>query len=120
MARKPITVKVEGLDRLAAKLDRLPAGMLRGAESAVAATTDAVRDLMRDAAPVDTGELRDSIQAEHSGLSGTVAATAGHADDVEFGTSKMAEQPFATPAAEQGRAILVEQVREHVRGELPT
>ena len=119
MGRGPIRVSVEGLDRLAAKLDELPPEMLRGAASAVAATTDAVADLMRESAPVDTGELRDSVEGQAAGLHGEVRVTASHGVHVEYGTSRTPEQPFATPSAERGRRILPDEVKRHVRQELP-
>jgi HK97 gp10 family phage protein len=120
MVRPEMSVKVVGLDRLRDKLAELPEDIRRGAEAAVAATVDAVADLAREAAPIgETGELRDSIQGEVSGLSGTVGATADYASFVEFGTSKMSERPYLWPAGEQGRKILAEQLAEHVPGELP-
>lgn len=45
-------------------------------------------------APVDTGELRDSIDYEVKGDELFIGAKAEHAPFVEYGTSKMKRQPF--------------------------
>jgi hypothetical protein len=50
---------------------------------------------MKRLAPVDTGELRDSIEAVGGGR---INIAAKHAGDVEFGTKNMAAQPYARPA----------------------
>jgi HK97 gp10 family phage protein len=53
--------------------------------------------------PVDTGELRDSIGAtwDASTLTLTLHADAPHAAFVEFGTSRMAAQPYLRPTLAQ-------------------
>lgn len=62
----------------------------------------------REDVPVDTGFLRDSIQA--SGQSVTVGAS--YAGFVEFGTVKMAAQPFFWPAVERVRSEMHEDMRQ--------
>lgn len=57
-------------------------------------------------APVDTGELRASIQHDVSGANGTIEATAEHAPYVEFGTSRQRAQPFFYPAVDREMANL--------------
>lgn len=53
-------------------------------------------------APVDTGFLRNSIQAtvEPGALEAEVAAGAQYAVHVEYGTGNASAQPFMTPAAD--------------------
>lgn len=53
-------------------------------------------------AAVDTGEMQAGINSVHGGLSATVNAPVEHSLYVEYGTSKMAAQPFMRPAAEAG------------------
>ncbi|MFC5947074.1 HK97-gp10 family putative phage morphogenesis protein [Pseudonocardia lutea] len=63
-------------------------------------------DIAQDAkryAPVDTGELRESITAEVHGTTGTVKATAEHAAYVELGTRYQSAQPYLRPALYQQR-----------------
>lgn len=68
--------------------------------------TEAIAEDARRYAPVDTGELRGSIQATPAvdGV-GHVIATADHASYVELGTYKMDAQPYLRPALYQRRAI---------------
>lgn len=55
--------------------------------------------------PVDTGALRNSIQTEmETDTSGVVFTNQEYAAYVEYGTSKMAAQPYMTPAAEGERS----------------
>ncbi len=57
-----------------------------------------VAEAARGACPVDTGRLRASIEVSADGNSASVTAGAPYAAYVEFGTWKMAAQPFLTPA----------------------
>lgn len=52
-------------------------------------------------APVDTGNLRNSITTTVNGLSAEVGPTAAYAPFLEGGTRKMAARPFMGPAADQ-------------------
>lgn len=54
-------------------------------------------------APVDTGNLRNSITTAVTGdgLTAAVVATASYAPFVELGTSRMAPQPFMGPATDR-------------------
>ena len=54
-------------------------------------------------APVDTGALRASIQAQGGGMRATVSAGVLYAIFVEFGTSRMGAQPFFIPSVEAER-----------------
>ena len=55
------------------------------------------------AVPVDTGNLKNSIQTDHQGTTATVTAHAEYALYVEMGTARMGAQPYMTPAAEAAR-----------------
>lgn len=52
---------------------------------------------------VDTGNLKNSIGTDIApdGLSGATGPTAHYGGYVEFGTSKMAAQPYMNPAADK-------------------
>jgi HK97 gp10 family phage protein len=52
------------------------------------------------AAPVRTGALRGSIKVTGSGLTATVGTDLRYAPYVEFGTGKMAPEPFLNPAVD--------------------
>lgn len=116
--RDGINVTVRGMGELRRSLADMQAAIRAGAAKAVAAETEAVADDMRRGAPRDSGELVDSIQAEHDGLSGTAAATARHAAHVEHGTSDTPAQPFAQPAAEQARRRFPRRLADAIGDEL--
>lgn len=72
--------------------------------------TDAIADDMRRYVPVLSGDLRSTIRPEHFDGRGRVwfGDVAGDVDYhlyVEFGTSRMAAQPFARPALYQTRVV---------------
>jgi HK97 gp10 family phage protein len=96
-------------------------------------------DIQADAtqrAPVDTGFLRDSIYAGTSegsdygaggmarphlpevhrppGISAVVAVSATYAAYLEYGTHRMAAQPYFTPAVERAREPFKSAAREAV------
>ena len=56
--------------------------------------------------PVDTGELRDSIEVEATGDTVYVVVTANHWPYLEFGTSRMEAQPFIRPALNRRRGVV--------------
>lgn len=55
---------------------------------------------MQEATPVDTGELRGSENASVGSKELRLTAGTDHAGFVEFGTRKMAAQPFMRPTVE--------------------
>lgn len=59
---------------------------------------DTFFDIAYDLCPVDTGELISSIGGSTNGESVEVYADADYAQYVEYGTSKMEEQPYFRPA----------------------
>jgi hypothetical protein len=72
--------------------------------------TDAVADDMRRYVPVLSGDLRSTIRVEHGhGFGRVFFGDVGRGIDyhlyVEFGTSRMAAQPFARPALYQSRSV---------------
>jgi len=87
---------------LAAELAAVPARVVRLSSSTMTRIAGKLRDEAKAAAPVDTGELRDSIEIQGGEGYRIVRATAGHAYYVEFGTGDTAPQPYLWPAA--GRA----------------
>lgn len=84
--------------KLIAYQSSLPA---RATRTETRAAKNAVQRIKRRA-PVDTGELRDSIHQD----GGRVVAEAEHAGYVEFGTYKMAAQPYFIPGLMESRGDL--------------
>lgn len=113
---KGLSVSFDG-DDISKVVAELSTKARAAAEQAVGDETAQVGQDMRDGAPVDTGELQDSIVTAHSGMEGTAEATARHAVFVEHGTSKMDAKQFALPAAEQARGRFVRRVSDAVAKE---
>jgi HK97 gp10 family phage protein len=116
-AARMLKVTIKGLPGAQAKIRRLPGQINRGADRAVQQTAQRIMRTAKRLAPVDTGELRESIHLEGDpAVDGGmfVVASAEHAIYQEFGTYKMASQPFMTPAAEEGRKLLPEAARKQI------
>lgn len=62
-------------------------------------------------APVDTGYLANSIEGKVNNAGGQVTSGAEYWAYVEYGTYKMAAQPFVTPAVEAVEPQFVEAMR---------
>ena len=71
------------------------------AEDAVDAAADAIVQKAQELVPVRTGFLKSTIQKVVAGAAiRLVTALAPYSQFVEFGTSRMAAQPFLRPALE--------------------
>jgi HK97 gp10 family phage protein len=82
------------------------------------AAAETVAEIARQLAPVDTGELRDKIKAKHLSRYSQVEAGAKHSGYVEFGTYKMAAQPYLRPAIDQYQQVILSAVAESMNGEI--
>jgi HK97 gp10 family phage protein len=82
------------------KINIIRKNIPRAEAASAEAIVDHVWPTAQRLVPVDTGFLWSSIKGKTSGGSFEVKASARYASFVEFGTSKMAAQPFMTPAVE--------------------
>jgi HK97 gp10 family phage protein len=80
--------------RLVSKLSYIVAATDSAAQKAVENTANRVGDEAQARAPVRTGQLRDSKKVEIAFLVALVGFTAPHSNFVNFGTSRMAANPF--------------------------
>lgn len=79
----------------------------------VAGTALAIETHAKLFVPVDTGNLRSSIQAQpDSPTQWTVATGVEYSIWVEYGSSKAAAQPYLTPAAELARPRFLAEMRD--------
>lgn len=113
-----MSVSVSGTDSLRAKLANAGPKIRKAAGEVVESETLEIADDMRAAAPVDTGELRDSIQSTADDVRGFAWADARHAVFVEFGTKSAPEQPFILPTAEKHRRPYVRNMSVRINEEL--
>lgn len=97
-------VEIRGKDVLVNRINRMLEDVSgNNLADVVTRGLEPVAESARLKAPVRTGELRRSIKTrairnERNMVEGAVVATAPHAPFVEFGTRKMAAQPFLRPA----------------------
>jgi len=97
--RHPLTISAEAQER---------------AEAAVAKASHDIEGLAKRIVPVDTGNLKNSIQVQEDGsLAATIGPRGVEYDYyVEFGTRHMGARPYMTPAAEHVRAAFIEAMRQ--------
>jgi HK97 gp10 family phage protein len=86
--------------QLQADLGKLSARAVPTASRAVAKTAHDIEADAKGLAPVDTGNLRNSISSDIGVLSAEIGPTAEYGLYVEEGTSRMAPQPYMGPAAD--------------------
>src|SRR5690348_3671707 len=82
------------------------------------AAAEKVADIARELVPVKTGFLQSSIIAVHFAKSSRVDVRAKYAGYVEFGTWKMAAQPYLRPAIDQHQREILNAVAEAMIGEI--
>lgn len=108
-----IRVDARELVRLAGDLGKVQID--EAARKVVAEDGLALKTDMAQRAPVLTGALSGSIQLTVSGLSARVDAKIRYGGFQEFGTSKMAPQPYALPAYQAAFGPFVQHLEEAAR-----
>lgn len=88
------------LRKLAADLGAAPGRVRHDVEGILERAADNLVARARALAPVETGELRNSIRASGSGMDRAVTAAVDHAVYVEHGTRNMQPRPFMGPATD--------------------
>ena len=102
-----MTFKIEGIKGLQADLRRLRSDIRKAVRPVVASRARTIRTKIRDAAPVLTGDLRQSVEASISsdGLTAVVYSDHEIARLIEFGGLRTRAQPyFLGTAASQAAA----------------
>lgn len=113
-----MAVEIKGLDSLMAKLNAMGGNVLDALEKATKQTSLAAQADARDNAPVDTGNLKQSISTEHA--RSTEAATSTVYTNVEYGlyqemgTVKMAAHPFLMPALNANKSTFEQLARKEL------
>jgi HK97 gp10 family phage protein len=118
-----VGVQVLGLPAAIAKLRLIGGATSRRLGYILYATAQRVESVAKEKVPVESGNLESGISTTKLGIYDWVvvaASTAGNIEGkntkeyaafVEYGTSKMAAEPFMRPAAAKGREYLVSNVR---------
>jgi HK97 gp10 family phage protein len=96
-----ITIDTSELAALAAELAGAPGRAQAGALIHNRLSAGRVEATAKSLVPVETGLLRGSITADVSGLIAEIGTDVPYAGFVEYGTSRMAPQPYMGPAGDR-------------------
>lgn len=112
-------VSVSGTDALSRRLNVLEKDIRKAALHGLETGADRIAKDARARVKTtsgDTGALENSIETrvDPRTLTVTVEATAPHAAFVEYGTVHQAARPFMTPALEENRAAVADDVARAV------
>lgn len=113
-----ITLRVRGSAELRRALERLRGAERRQAQQdGLEAGARIVETYAKLAAPVDTGTLRNSIMLDEVTPERAILGPhVDYAEHVEFGTSRMAAQPYLRPAVDEHEREIVDAIEAAVRG----
>ena len=114
-----MAVEIKGLDSLMHKLDRMGGNVLDALEKATKQTSLAAQADARDNAPVDTGNLKQSISTEHErsieAATSTVHTNVEYALYQEMGTVNMAAHPYMMPALNANKSTFEQLARKELK-----
>jgi HK97 gp10 family phage protein len=102
-----VNIDASEVRTLAIDLSAAPARIQRRASTAIRKTAHDIEADAKIFAPVDTGNLRNSISSDIHELSAVIGPTANYGGYVELGTSRMSPEPYMRPAFDR-RAPLLE------------
>lgn len=113
----PISIRIRGSEQLRRNLNRLNGPQRRQAQrDGLEAGARIVETHAKVYCPVDTGTLRNSIMVDETTPDRAVIAPhTDYAQHVEFGTSRMAAQPYMRPALDQHEGEILGAIEATVR-----
>lgn len=110
------TFKVEGLHPAISYIDRIVSRLDTNVEKVLKETAESVANDAKGKAPVDTGNLKDSIRVTESNATrAAVESQAGYSGFVEYGTMDMSAQPFFYDAVQKATQELRRRMGESLR-----
>lgn len=101
-----------GLSSLMGQIGATAAETIEAASSTMKTTTGQVQATAKQVAPKRTGYMANNISVEPvkktaTSVTGTVNAKADYSSFVEFGTYKMAAEPFMRPAVSAAQSFFI-------------
>lgn len=110
-------VDANGLSSAKRRLQRIADRLAGVTEEAVAEFAADVETHMKGVVPVDTGKLRDSIEAKKEGTGYTVGPRGvEYAEFVENGTSRSPAQPYVAPTIQWARQNGPKRIARRIEG----
>lgn len=111
-----VSMTVRGSEQLRRNLDRLAGAQRRQAQrDGLEAGARIVETYAKILVPVDTGTLKSSIMVDEvTPMQAIIAPHTDYAEHVEFGTSRMAAQPYMRPALDEHESEIVQAVEATV------
>ena len=110
-----VSVTINGTENAIGILDGLRESINEGITRGVSEAGEIVVTEAKANCPVDTGNLRASINKQASGNTCTVGTNCEYAGYVEFGTYKMAAQPYLVPALLNNVDAIVSAVTDAIK-----
>lgn len=108
-------IEIQGMEQLLAKLKELQ-GM--AGDDIFDGIANQLEDTAKNLAPVQTGNLRNSINVLVEGTEInrvlTLGASANYATEVELGTSNRVPKPFLQPAITQNQEKVIDTVTNYL------
>lgn len=115
MPKTFVKVDVEGVEEVLGKIDLTNAKMRKAIKELVGKTALNIQLGAKRRCPVRTGALRNSITVDFYGtMSAEIGPHMPYAPYVEFGTRKMAAQPFLFPAFEEEKPKFEEGLKKAI------
>lgn len=108
------TVTIEGIDGLTEMLEEEKEKIRRGIQKGLSEAGEKVVAEAKAECPVDTGNLKRSINKKVASTSCVVGTNVEYAPYVEFGTYKMAAKAFLIPALVNKEDEVVAIIREAI------
>lgn len=110
-----VSVTINGAENAIGILNEFQEGINEGITRGVSEAGEIVVTEAKANCPVDTGNLRASINKQASGNTCTVGTNCEYAGYVEFGTYKMAAQPYLVPALLNNVDAIVSAVTDAIK-----
>ena len=109
-----VSIHIDGADAAAYMLGDISAKIQEGIAKGVSSAGDLVTAAAKANCPVRTGHLRTTIEKNASGNTCEVGTNCEYAGYLEFGTYKMAAQPYMVPALLENTGEIAAIVQDEV------
>jgi HK97 gp10 family phage protein len=113
------SIEIDDSDLVNAVNNTIPSAINNAVREALEEGANEIQSSAKGSCPVDTGNLQDSISKDVSPTEFTVQATEDYASYVEYGTSKMAAQPYFYSNADRVTSGIQSNIESKLTAKLP-